>query len=159
GRVARATRDSQTGDAAKICPGRQRRDRRQSDWRVSHSHAGWLAAHRKNSVAAIRSVRPTPQLFLTWRRSAVPARFGRRICKTCGEIPMKTLTVISPGLLTTVQDLGREGFGAIGVSASGAADALALRLGNKLLGNPERAAAVEMTLLGGSFQFSDEAWV
>jgi len=53
---------------------------------------------------------------------------------------------------------GREGFGAIGVSASGAADALALRVGNKLLGNPEGAAALEMTLLGGTFQFSGETW-
>ncbi|HWT88634.1 MAG TPA: biotin-dependent carboxyltransferase family protein [Candidatus Angelobacter sp.] len=69
---------------------------------------------------------------------------------------MNSLTVLAPGLLTTVQDLGREGFGPMGVSASGAADALALRIGNKLLGNPEDAAALEMTLLGGTFQFSAE---
>ena len=67
---------------------------------------------------------------------------------------MNSLSVLSPGLLTTVQDLGREGFGTIGVSASGAADVLALRVGNKLLGNPESAAGLEMTLLGGAFQFS-----
>jgi len=70
---------------------------------------------------------------------------------------MNTLTVVSPGLLTTVQDLGREGYGPIGVSASGAADALSLRVGNKLVGNPERAAALEMTLLGGAFQFAQDA--
>jgi antagonist of KipI len=69
---------------------------------------------------------------------------------------MNTLTVLAPGLLTTVQDLGREGYGPIGVSASGAADALSLRIGNKLVGNPERAA-LEMTLLGGAFQFSQDA--
>src|SRR5882672_11213009 len=39
----------------------------------------------------------------------------------------------------------------MGVSASGAADAIALRLGNRLVGNPERAAGLEMTLLGGTF--------
>jgi len=72
---------------------------------------------------------------------------------------MNTVTVLAPGLLTTVQDLGREGYGAMGVSASGAADALALRIGNKLLGNPEDAPALEMTLLGGAFQFSGETWV
>jgi antagonist of KipI len=72
---------------------------------------------------------------------------------------MTTLTVLSPGLLTTVQDLGREGHGTIGVSASGAADALALRIGNTLLGNPEGAAALEMTLLGGAFQFSANTWI
>jgi len=72
---------------------------------------------------------------------------------------MSTLTVLSPGLLTTVQDLGREGYGAIGVSASGAADMLSLRIGNKLLGNLEGTAGLEMTLLGGAFQFSGETWV
>jgi len=72
---------------------------------------------------------------------------------------MNSLTVLAPGLLTTVQDLGREGYGPMGVSASGAADALALRIGNKLLGNPEDAAALEMTLLGGAFQFSAETCV
>src|SRR5690242_17145063 len=72
---------------------------------------------------------------------------------------MNTLTVVSPGLLTTVQDLGREGYGPIGVSASGAADAVSLRIGNKLVGNSERAAALEMTLLGGAFQFAGDATI
>src|SRR5262249_15461424 len=44
----------------------------------------------------------------------------------------------------------------IGVSPSGAADAVALRLGNRLVGNPEGAAALEMTLLGGAFLFRDD---
>jgi antagonist of KipI len=70
---------------------------------------------------------------------------------------MKLLKVRAPGLLTTVQDLGREGFGAIGVSPSGAADAVALRIGNRLVGNEESAAALEMTLLGGTFGFPDGA--
>jgi len=72
---------------------------------------------------------------------------------------MNALTVLSPGLLTTVQDLGREGYGPIGVSASGAADALSLRVGNKLVGNPEGAAGFEMTLLGGAFQFAQDATI
>jgi biotin-dependent carboxylase-like uncharacterized protein len=66
---------------------------------------------------------------------------------------MSFIQVQSPGLLTTVQDLGREGFGPLGVSASGAADAVSLRLGNRLVGNPEGAAGLEMTLLGGTFVF------
>ena len=61
----------------------------------------------------------------------------------------------APGLSTTVQDLGREGFGAMGISCSGAADAVALRLGNRLVQNPENAAGLEMTLLGGTFRFSE----
>ncbi len=70
---------------------------------------------------------------------------------------MSVIQVQSPGLLSTVQDLGREGFGPLGVSASGAADAISLRLGNRLLGNPEGAAALEMTLLGGTFLFAQGA--
>jgi len=72
---------------------------------------------------------------------------------------MGVIQVQEPGLFTTVQDLGREGFGPLGVSASGAADAISVRLGNRLVGNDERAAALEMTLLGGTFQFPDGAIV
>ncbi len=66
---------------------------------------------------------------------------------------MSAIEVLSPGLLTTVQDLGREGFGPMGVSPSGAADPIALRIGNRLVGNSEGAAGLEMTLLGGAFRF------
>ena len=66
---------------------------------------------------------------------------------------MSSIEVLSPGLLTTVQDLGREGFGPMGVSPSGAADPVALRIGNRLVGNREGAAGLEMTLVGGTFQF------
>src|SRR6202163_3852428 len=72
---------------------------------------------------------------------------------------MGVIQVQEPGLFTTVQDLGREGFGPLGVSASGAADAISLRLGNRLVGNAEGAAALEMTLLGGAFLFPEGAIV
>jgi antagonist of KipI len=72
---------------------------------------------------------------------------------------MTSLVVQSSGLLTTVQDLGRPGFGSLGISASGAADPVALRLGNLLVGNAPGAAALEMTLLGGSFVFPEGAMV
>src|SRR5436309_13072325 len=68
---------------------------------------------------------------------------------------MKVIQVEAPGLFTTVQDLGRPGFGKLGVSTSGAADPIALRLGNRLVGNPENAAGLEKTLLGGTLAFSD----
>ena len=55
---------------------------------------------------------------------------------------MSAIQVQAPGLLTTVQDLGREGFGPIGVSPSGAADPISLRLGNRLVGNAESAAGL-----------------
>ena len=49
---------------------------------------------------------------------------------------MTSLVVESPGFLTTVQDFGRPGHGVLGISASGAADPIALQLGNRLVGNP-----------------------
>jgi allophanate hydrolase subunit 2 len=72
---------------------------------------------------------------------------------------MGMIEVQAPGMLTTVQDLGREGFGPLGVSPSGAADRLALRIGNQLVGNAEGAPGLEMTLLGGTFAFPDGAVV
>lgn len=70
---------------------------------------------------------------------------------------MNTIVVQAPGLFTTVQDLGREGFGSMGVSASGAADPISLRIGNRLAGNPDGAAALEMALVGGAFTFERAA--
>jgi len=62
-------------------------------------------------------------------------------------------------MLTTVQDLGRYGWAHFGVSASGAADPLALGAGNLLVGNARNAAALEMTLAGGAFEFESEATI
>jgi len=72
---------------------------------------------------------------------------------------MTEIRVLAPGFLTTVQDLGRPGYAHLGISASGAADALSLRVGNLLVGNSPRAAALEMTLTGGAFEFSRAATV
>lgn len=58
------------------------------------------------------------------------------------------LEVLATGPLSTVQDLGRPGHAHWGVSWSGAADRSSLRLANRLVGNPEDAAAVEVTLGG-----------
>ncbi|WP_374113572.1 5-oxoprolinase/urea amidolyase family protein [Microbacterium sp. zg.B48] len=60
------------------------------------------------------------------------------------------LQVLEPGLLATVQDLGRAGSASWGVAGSGALDRGALRTANRLLGNPEDAAAVEVTM--GAFR-------
>jgi antagonist of KipI len=70
---------------------------------------------------------------------------------------MSSLLVENPGLLTTVQDLGRPGFGPLGVSPSGAADPVALRLGNMLVGNEQGTAALEITLVGGRYTFPEGA--
>ncbi len=72
---------------------------------------------------------------------------------------MPSLRVIEPGMFTTVQDFGRPGQGAIGVPPSGAFDALSLIAANRLLNNPDDAAALECTLLGPSITFDRDAWV
>lgn len=58
------------------------------------------------------------------------------------------LEILDPGLLTTVQDLGRPGLGALGITPGGAADPHSLIVANLLLGNPPGAAALEVTLAG-----------
>jgi antagonist of KipI len=70
--------------------------------------------------------------------------------------PLCSLSVVSPGFLSTVQDLGRFHCAQWGISPAGAADPIALRLGNSLLGNPPGAPAIEMTLTGGSFRFDSD---
>lgn len=67
------------------------------------------------------------------------------------------IEVLTPGLLTTVQDLGRFGFGDVGVSPGGAADGLALRVANLLVGNPPGAAGLEITLRGPRLRFDAPA--
>jgi biotin-dependent carboxylase-like uncharacterized protein len=62
------------------------------------------------------------------------------------------IEVVRPGLLTTVQDLGRPGYAHVGVSRSGALDAPSLVFANRLVGNPDGAAGLETTLTGVSLR-------
>jgi biotin-dependent carboxylase-like uncharacterized protein len=62
--------------------------------------------------------------------------------------PGRSFTVLKPGMLTTVQDLGRVGYQGLGVPVSGPMDAYSHRLANQVLGNDPMAAALEITLLG-----------
>jgi KipI family sensor histidine kinase inhibitor len=62
--------------------------------------------------------------------------------------------IVRAGLCTTVQDLGREGYRGLGVPLGGAADSVALRLANLLVGNPENTAALEFTLQGPTLTFA-----
>ncbi len=61
---------------------------------------------------------------------------------------MASLKVIRPGMLTTVQDLGRWGHQDAGVPVAGPMDTYSHRRANRLAGNPDNAAALEVTLLG-----------
>ena len=66
---------------------------------------------------------------------------------------MTAIEVLDGGLLTTVQDLGRYGCQRYGVPVSGAMDGWALRAANRLAGNDEGAAALEITLAGPALRF------
>ena len=61
---------------------------------------------------------------------------------------IECIEILSPGLQTTVQDLGRHGFGRFGVAPSGALDSFALRVANLLAGNLEDSACLETLLMG-----------
>ncbi|MGG1659836.1 biotin-dependent carboxyltransferase family protein [Brevibacillus sp. NRS-1366] len=64
-----------------------------------------------------------------------------------------SIEVISPGLSTTVQDLGRYGYQQHGVNVGGAMDELALQMANLLVGNPYHDAVLEITLKGPTLLF------
>ena len=69
----------------------------------------------------------------------------------------RTVEVISPGLLTTVQDLGRRGFQRFGIPVCGALDPVSLRIANILVGNREGAAGLEITVLGPTLKFTSDS--
>lgn len=96
-----------------------------------------------NEIAAqVRDGRYRPEVISSdgagYERLAVPAR------RHAGPL----LDVLEPGLLTTVQDRGRPGLGAQGISPGGAQDRAAALAANRLVGNPPDAALLEMTLAG-----------
>jgi biotin-dependent carboxylase-like uncharacterized protein len=72
---------------------------------------------------------------------------------------MLVVRVESPGLLSTVQDAGRYGYAHLGISPGGAADPLAMRIANRVVGNDENAAVLEMTLLGATVEFEESCVV
>ena len=64
-----------------------------------------------------------------------------------------SITVLSPGLLTTVQDMGRVGYQQFGVSVSGVMDPRSAALANILAGNDMGEAVLECTMMGPKLRF------
>jgi antagonist of KipI len=87
--------------------------------------------------------------------------FDALASKSSAETPANLLAqgirIVEPGVLTTVQDLGRPGLGRYGVAPGGALDRGALIAGNRLLGNEPGEAALEITLVGPVIDFTSEA--
>ncbi|MCM2341414.1 urea carboxylase [Rhodoferax sp.] len=80
-----------------------------------------------------------------------PFTAGRHTTRSLATFsaPSHAIDVLSPGVQSSVQDWpGRLGYWDVGVPPSGPMDALALRLANRLVGNPEGAAALEITVAG-----------
>ncbi len=87
---------------------------------------------------------------------------GRVFTRTLNEFDYapNTLDVISGGTLTTLQDYpGRIGYWEVGVPPSGPFDSYSFRLGNRLLGNPEGAPGLEITLRGPTLKFNQTTQV
>ncbi|MBY6037133.1 biotin-dependent carboxyltransferase family protein [Fictibacillus nanhaiensis] len=69
------------------------------------------------------------------------------------------MKITKPGLLTSVQDLGRYGYQKYGVIASGVMDPIAHRIANLLVGNDEMEATLELTLLGPDMEFAEDTLI
>jgi antagonist of KipI len=67
-----------------------------------------------------------------------------------------SITIQKPGVLNTVQDLGRFGYRRFGINPNGAMDRTAVRLLNTLLGNDENCAVIEMHFPAGEFSFENQ---
>ncbi|HXD28586.1 MAG TPA: 5-oxoprolinase/urea amidolyase family protein, partial [Arthrobacter sp.] len=103
---------------------------------VRSADTGTAAPDPATAPAPSRAAEPDAQPETQRAPERVPARSGT------------ALTIISPGLQSLVQDLGRPGLGDLGVPAAGAADTASARQANRLVGNDPGDAVVE-TLLGG----------
>ncbi|MBG9588687.1 biotin-dependent carboxyltransferase family protein [Cytobacillus firmus] len=69
------------------------------------------------------------------------------------------IKVIKPGLLSSIQDLGRTGYQKFGVIASGAMDPFSHRMANLLSGNEENDPALEITMMGPTLTFEEDTLI
>lgn len=69
------------------------------------------------------------------------------------------IKVLKPGLATTVQDAGREGYYNVGIPLSGALDQYSFRAANLLVGNDENTAVLECALIGPELEFHRDALI
>lgn len=69
------------------------------------------------------------------------------------------IKVLKPGLLSSIQDLGRTGYQKFGVIASGAMDPFSHRMANLLSGNEENDPALEITMMGPTLTFEEDTLI
>jgi len=97
----------------------------------------------------VRFVPAEPRSLGTFPTAALPVGTA----SGAGALSARSLRVIDPGLLATVQDGGRRGYQRYGVPPSGAADGVALAVGNLAVGNEPLSAAIEVTAGAAEFEF------
>ncbi len=127
------------------------------------SPGGWNLIGRTNAVL-FDVTRPQPALLQVGDRVRFVSSDLPPVEAADEALPVPPpgsagFTVLEPGLFTTVQDLGRPGYRSSGVPLSGAADPVAMRLANLVVGNQEDAAGLECTLLGPTLRFERDAIV
>ncbi len=130
----------------------------------SASPGGWRLLGRTSAVLWNPERNPpallAPGMRVRFRPvNSLPASLPAAPAAAAALAPGPVIEVIKPGPLATVQDLGRPGFGHLGVPHSGAADAASLRRANRLAGNPDGAAGIELTLGRAALRFPGEARV
>ena len=112
---------------------------------LADTHVGGL----ETNLVYLRQIVATPE----FREGRVYTRFLETLPNSA-----PTIDVLEGGTQTTVQDFpGRLGHWDVGVPPSGPMDALAFRLGNRLVGNPASAAGLEITLGGPALRFNTAA--
>ena len=107
-------------------------------------------------LAAGDTVRFKPITEKQWKEALVAPK-----ASVATKVPKAAavLEVIKPGVLTTVQDLGRTGWQHLGIPASGAMDRRAARIANIMLGNAEHEPVLEAALVGPELKFLRDTWI
>ncbi len=127
------------------------------------SPGGWQILGRTGfelfdpDTAPFATLRPGDTIRL--RAAADPGVTATRVRPPLRSTGARTVAVEAPGLLSMVQDLGRPGVARLGVPRAGAADPYAVRAANRLVGNGDGAAALEVTALGPRLRFGRDAHV
>lgn len=126
-------------------------------------------ADREEAIAMLKQALSETRFYgITTNLQYVEALLGEAAFNS-GDVYTQLLNEFSPselaievlesGVQTTVQDWpGRIGYWDVGVPPCGPMDPLAFRTGNQLLGNPEDASGLELTLRGGAYRFRTSMW-
>lgn len=127
GRIAEIADDAAPPIATAHCATWQRRNRRKPDRRLSLCYPRRMETDRTHATTNVPQRTECRKCVVHWGSGAIRVHLSQTF-RRVGE-HMSSIQIQSPGLFTTVQDLGRPGFGPMGLSPSGAADPLSLRLG------------------------------